>query len=95
MTGRTLDFTGIFDRLFVRSIKAGLDIGIVSQIPVREGLSSTLKPNHLRNPHDLLQKAIEDNHEQRHYKLNVHSKQHLFGTGNQSMISPRKQEFYK
>ncbi|CAI2365160.1 unnamed protein product [Moneuplotes crassus] len=80
---------------FYRSIKAGLDMGIVNQIPVREGLSSTLKPNHLRNPHDLLQKAIEDNNEQRHYQLNGHNKQHLFGKGNQSMISPRKQEFYK
>ena len=70
-------------------------MGVVNQIPVREGLSSTLKPNHLRNPHDLLQKAIEDSHEQLHYSLNGHTKQHLFGKGNKSMISPRMQEFYK
>lgn len=95
MTEKTLDFTGTIQVLMTRSIKAGLDMGIVNQIPVREGLSLTLKPNHLRNPHDLLQKAIEDNNEQRHYQLNGHNKQHLFGKGSQSMISPRKEEFYK
>jgi len=70
-------------------------MGIVSQIPVREGLAATLKPNHIRNPHDLLQKAIEDSNDQRHYSINKHNKQHLFGKSNQSLIAPRKQPIYK
>ena len=71
-------------------------MGIVSQIPVREGLSSTLKPNHLRNPHDLLDRAIEDNHDQIHSKTwEGHNKQYLFGNGTPSSIAPRKQPIYK
>jgi hypothetical protein len=70
-------------------------MGLISQIPVREGLAVTLKPNHLRNPYDLLQRAVEDNNDTRHYTLEAHSKQHLFGREMSPSSIPRKEQLYK
>lgn len=70
-------------------------MGLISQIPVREGLIKALKPQHLRNPYELINKAIEDNKSVRHYTIGAHNKQHLFGSDMGPHISPRKQELYK
>lgn len=70
-------------------------MGLISQIPIREGLASTLKPHHLRNPYELIQKAVEDNTSTRHYTIGAHSKQYLFGSDKPSTIAPRKEQLYK
>jgi hypothetical protein len=79
MTKKTRNFTGTLNSLNSRSIDSGLRMGLISQIPVREGLAASMRPNHLRNPYDLLQIAVEDNNKTRHYTIGPHSKQHLFG----------------
>lgn len=80
---------------FYRSCENGLNMGLISQIPVREGLSETLKPQHLRNPYELLDQAIEDNKKTRHYSIGAHNKQHLFGSEKSPPVAPRKQRLYQ
>ena len=70
-------------------------MGLISQIPVREGLAENLQPHHLRNPYELIGKAIEDNKTTRHYVLGSHNKQHLFGNNISPAVAPRKERLYK
>ena len=70
-------------------------MGLVSQVPVREGLISTLKSNDIRNPYNLIQRVIEDNYSTRHYTIGAHNKQHLFGNDKNEAIVPRKQQLYQ
>lgn len=70
-------------------------MGLISQIPVREGLISTLKPDDVKNPYSLIQRVIEDNNSTRHYTIGAHNKQHLFGNERYDTIVPRKQQLYQ
>ena len=95
------DFKGeYYDREnlnFYRSTKAGLDMGIISQVPVREALANTIRPHDARDPYNVIQQAYDDNDKTRHYTIGAHNKQYLFGSGisKSQMIPPRKEQLYK
>ena len=95
------DFKGeYYDREnlnYYRSTNAGLDMGLISNLPVRESLVESLKGHEARDPYNIVKQAYNDNHKTRHYTIGAHSKQHLFGSeaNKTQILPPRKEQLFK